>query len=146
MTYSQREMVEVIGPHVSDGVVLLRPMTLHDVEPHLAGEDEPSVRWLSGGVSTRETVTAWIKRSTQGRREYLVRPVPQRSSERLRDAGVLLICEYLRDNTTTDTAMIQVDLDTAVSAKVPVRAGFRFVGKRVTPDRRPLLTFVRRLQ
>ncbi len=50
------------GPsELSDGEVVLRPMTLEDAPAHLAGEDEEQVRWLSGGVSTQESVRAWIR-------------------------------------------------------------------------------------
>ncbi len=48
---------------LTDGVVRLRPMTPADAEQHLAGEDEPTVRFLSGGRSTMETVLAWIERN-----------------------------------------------------------------------------------
>jgi RimJ/RimL family protein N-acetyltransferase len=47
---------------LTDGVVTLRPMTPADAERHLAGEDEPTARFLSGGHSTMETVLAWIER------------------------------------------------------------------------------------
>lgn len=46
-----------------DGVVRLRPMSVEDAEVHLSGEDESTVRWLSGERSTIETVTAWIERN-----------------------------------------------------------------------------------
>ena len=45
-----------------DEVVVLRCLRLHDVEAHLAGEDEDQVRWLNEGHhSTPERVTAWIR-------------------------------------------------------------------------------------
>jgi len=50
------------GVQLTDGVILLRPMTPADAATHLAGEDEPTARFLSGGRSTIETVTAWIER------------------------------------------------------------------------------------
>jgi hypothetical protein len=52
---------------LTDGVVTLRPMTPADAELHLAGEDEPTVRFLSGGRSTMETVLAWIERNRVSR-------------------------------------------------------------------------------
>lgn len=181
MIYSHREMDEEIGPRVSDGVVFLGPMSLDDVEPHLTGEDQPTVRWLSGGVSTRETVSAWITRNRESWRgggpirSFGIRDVsgeligmveanldmqgvragvanisyglyPRARGSGFATRAVLLICDYLRDSTPTDTALIQVDIDNEASARVPVRAGFRFVGRRVTPERTELLTFVRRLQ
>ena len=48
---------------LTDGIVTLRSMTPADAELHLAGEDEPTVQYLSGGHSTMETVLAWIGRS-----------------------------------------------------------------------------------
>lgn len=47
---------------LADGVIRLSPLTLNDVEPHLAGEDAELVRWLSGGISTRQTVEDYIRR------------------------------------------------------------------------------------
>lgn len=52
---------------LSDGVVTLRPMTPADAAVHLAGEDEPTARFLSGGRSTMETVLAWIERNRVSR-------------------------------------------------------------------------------
>jgi RimJ/RimL family protein N-acetyltransferase len=49
------------GPKLSDGTVTLSPLCLDDVEPHLAGEDEPLVRWLNGGPGTREGTEAYIR-------------------------------------------------------------------------------------
>jgi RimJ/RimL family protein N-acetyltransferase len=48
---------------LTDEVVVLRPFTLADVDAHLTGEDVEQVKWLSGGTSTRESVTAWILRN-----------------------------------------------------------------------------------
>lgn len=53
-----RRMHEV---KLSDGIITLSPLRLDDVEAHLAGEDEPLVRWLSGGPGTREGVEAYIR-------------------------------------------------------------------------------------
>jgi RimJ/RimL family protein N-acetyltransferase len=46
---------------LSDGVVLLRPLVLSDVDAHLAGEDHELVRWLSGAPGTRETVEDYVR-------------------------------------------------------------------------------------
>ncbi|MET9063252.1 MULTISPECIES: GNAT family N-acetyltransferase [Streptomyces] len=46
---------------LSDGIVTLSPLRPDDVEPHLAGEDELLVRWLSGGPSTREGAEAYFR-------------------------------------------------------------------------------------
>lgn len=46
---------------LSDGVISLAPLRPEDAEAHLAGEDEPMVRWLSGGRSTRGDVDAYIR-------------------------------------------------------------------------------------
>ncbi len=51
----------VAANELTDGVVTLRPMTPADAESHLAGEDEQTVRFLSGGRSTMETVLLWIE-------------------------------------------------------------------------------------
>jgi RimJ/RimL family protein N-acetyltransferase len=44
----------------SDGTVTLSALRLDDVDAHLAGEDEPLVRWLSGGPGTRQGVEDYI--------------------------------------------------------------------------------------
>ncbi|WP_234335416.1 MULTISPECIES: hypothetical protein [Streptomyces] len=44
-----------------DGIITLSPLRLDDAEAHLAGEDEPLVRWLSGGPGTREGVDTNIR-------------------------------------------------------------------------------------
>jgi RimJ/RimL family protein N-acetyltransferase len=46
---------------LSDGIIALSPLRLDDAATHLAGEDEPMVRWLSGGPGTREGVEAYIR-------------------------------------------------------------------------------------
>ncbi|MFB7290229.1 GNAT family N-acetyltransferase [Actinacidiphila glaucinigra] len=46
---------------LSDGIIALSPLRLDDAQAHLAGEDEPLVRWLSGGRGTREGVEAYIR-------------------------------------------------------------------------------------
>ena len=51
----------IASNELTDCVVTLRPMTSADAEIHLAGEDEQTVRFLSGGRSTMETVLAWIE-------------------------------------------------------------------------------------
>lgn len=38
-------------------------MTLDDVDAHIAGEDDETVRFFSGGRSTVETTSAWIARN-----------------------------------------------------------------------------------
>jgi RimJ/RimL family protein N-acetyltransferase len=50
---------------LTDGVVYLRPMTADDVHAHLAGEDEVTARFVSGGRSTTRTVAAWIERNRE---------------------------------------------------------------------------------
>lgn len=48
---------------LTDGVVELSAFLLDDVEAHLAGEDEASVRWLTDGqASTVASTTAWAQR------------------------------------------------------------------------------------
>ena len=47
---------------LSDGTVTLSPLSLSDVDAHLAGEDDQLVRWLNGGPGTRATVEAHIRR------------------------------------------------------------------------------------
>ena len=47
---------------LGDGVIRLSPLHLDDVDAHLAGEDAELVRWLSGGVSTRQSVQDYIRR------------------------------------------------------------------------------------
>ena len=49
----------------TDGIILLRQMTLDDVDEHLAGEDSATVKYFSGGVSSVQSVTDWINRSAK---------------------------------------------------------------------------------
>lgn len=48
---------------LTDEVLLLRPFQPDDAPAHLAGEDAEQIRWLSGGVSSLDTVSAWIARN-----------------------------------------------------------------------------------
>lgn len=48
---------------LGDGTVVLRPLTMDDAAAHLAGEDSEFSTWLSGGVSTEETVRRHMERS-----------------------------------------------------------------------------------
>ncbi len=50
---------------LTDGVVVISPLQWDDVEPHLAGEDDELVRWLSGGPGSRATVHAHVRRSIE---------------------------------------------------------------------------------
>jgi len=47
-------------PDLSDGIVRLRAFLVGDAVGHLAGEDETTVRFLSGGRSTLAGTRAWI--------------------------------------------------------------------------------------
>jgi RimJ/RimL family protein N-acetyltransferase len=50
-------------PVLSDGVIELTVFRLDDIEAHMEGEDEESIRWLTDGRrSTVETTTAWVQR------------------------------------------------------------------------------------
>jgi RimJ/RimL family protein N-acetyltransferase len=57
--------VALRGEGLTDGVVTLRPLTLDDVDDHLAGEDAELVRWLNGGPGTRETVERYVRCAIQ---------------------------------------------------------------------------------
>jgi RimJ/RimL family protein N-acetyltransferase len=57
------------APHLTDGQILLRPLTDADADDHLAGEDDEQVRWLSGRPATIESVRAWIARNERDWRE-----------------------------------------------------------------------------
>lgn len=54
---------------LTDEVITLRPMAVSDARAHLEGEDEATVRFLSGGRSTIETVTSWIESNTESWRK-----------------------------------------------------------------------------
>ncbi len=56
-------MTDAHQPRLTDGVIVLRPLTQEDAAAHLAGEDEATARWLSGGRSTLASVQAFIERS-----------------------------------------------------------------------------------
>ena len=48
--------------------ITLRPLTHLDVEAHNVGEDEHTVRWLSGGYGTVESTTAYFDRLAENAR------------------------------------------------------------------------------
>ncbi len=169
------------GAVLSDGVVTLRPFALTDVETHLAGEDEEQVRWLSGGTSTRTSVTAWIERNlhswtTDGPiYNFAVcsmaqhRPIgmieanrrvcgflphvanvsyglyPSARGRGYASRAVRLMVAYLSQRGDISTAVIQVDPENQRSARVAERAGFRSVGRRVSPDGHVFDTYVKSL-
>ncbi len=45
---------------LAGGLGRLRPLTINDADLHLAGEDDEMARFLSGGVSTMETVQNYL--------------------------------------------------------------------------------------
>ncbi len=49
------------GPRLTDGVIVLRPLTQADAVAHLAGEDDAMARWLGGGRSSLAGVRAAIE-------------------------------------------------------------------------------------
>ncbi len=55
-------MTDAQEPRLTDGVILLRPLTPDDGAAQLAGEDEAMARSLSGGRSTLATVHTAIER------------------------------------------------------------------------------------
>ncbi|WP_406002373.1 GNAT family N-acetyltransferase [Streptomyces sp. NBC_00829] len=50
-----------MNTELTDGIVALTPLTLEDVDAHLAGEDDLLVRWLNGGPGTREGTEAYFR-------------------------------------------------------------------------------------
>ena len=50
---------------LTNGTLSLRPFTLDDAEYHLTHEDSETEKWLSGGKSTLESVTAWIQKNAE---------------------------------------------------------------------------------
>lgn len=152
-------------------------MTLDDAAFHLAGEDEPTVRYLSGGRSTLATVTAWIElnrrswesggpvrcfgiceaitdqlvgmveanlaapgfRAGVANISYGIYPAARGKGYATR--AVLLVADYLAEKTDAGVAVIQVHIENEASAAVPVRAGFRRLGERVTSAGERMLTF-----
>lgn len=48
-------------PILTDGTVFLRPLHPDDAVDHLAGEDDETAKWLSGGRSTLATVQKFIQ-------------------------------------------------------------------------------------
>ena len=52
---------------LTDGVVVLRPVTMDDVDDWLAGEDAEQIRWFEApGPAPRENVVAAVERWTAG--------------------------------------------------------------------------------
>ncbi len=151
------------------------------MQAHLQGEDDEQVRWLSGGVSTPATVTAWIERNLQswacdgpiynfaicpdaqqqpvGMIEANVRVpgllphaanisyglYPGARSRGYATRAVQLMVAYLAERDGVRAAVIQIDRQNTRSVRVAERAGFRFVGRRVTPDGDLLDTYVKPL-
>ncbi|MFL5761994.1 MAG: GNAT family N-acetyltransferase [Thermomicrobiales bacterium] len=50
---------------LTDGVVRLVPFKLDYAGEHLAGDDEENIKWLSGGISSIDTVKDWILRGLE---------------------------------------------------------------------------------
>jgi len=50
---------------ITDGVILLRPMSRDDVGVHVAGSDAKQARWLSGAASTPAATREWIQHSAE---------------------------------------------------------------------------------
>jgi hypothetical protein len=50
---------------MTDGVILLRPLTAGGAADHLAGEDEQMAKWLSGGRSTLANAQGYIASSLE---------------------------------------------------------------------------------
>jgi RimJ/RimL family protein N-acetyltransferase len=48
-------------PRLTDGVAVLRPLDLTDIDAHLAGEDDALIRWLNGGPGSRDGVERHIR-------------------------------------------------------------------------------------
>gem|GEM_PF-489674 len=59
---TERLMNSSPEPKLTDGVIVLRPLTMDDAPDHLAGEDDEMAKWLSGGHGTLATVQAYIER------------------------------------------------------------------------------------
>ncbi|MGH9665411.1 MAG: GNAT family N-acetyltransferase, partial [Bryobacteraceae bacterium] len=49
-------------PELTDGVILLRALRAEEAAHHLAGEDDKTAKWLSGGRSTLTNVQDYITR------------------------------------------------------------------------------------
>jgi RimJ/RimL family protein N-acetyltransferase len=58
-------MNSVNNPKLTDGLILLPPLTADDAAEHLAGEDGEMAKWLSGGRSTLANVEAFIQKSQE---------------------------------------------------------------------------------
>jgi RimJ/RimL family protein N-acetyltransferase len=58
-------IAEALGPRLMDGVILIRPMTLDDVDAHVEGHDPEQARWLSGFPSTPEAVAEWVQNNAE---------------------------------------------------------------------------------
>ena len=52
-----RSEARALAIHLADGVITLRPLTEADVAAHNAGEDDRTVRWLTGSYGTIESTT-----------------------------------------------------------------------------------------
>jgi RimJ/RimL family protein N-acetyltransferase len=60
--------------------------------------------------------------------------------------AVALMLRYLTEDSDADVAAIQVHPENHASARVPVRAGFHFLGERMTPEGDRMMTYARALR
>lgn len=51
----------MVDPPLSDGTVTLSPFRPDEVSAHVAGQDELTARWLSGGVVTQHSAAAYFE-------------------------------------------------------------------------------------
>ncbi len=51
--------------NLTNGVISLRPFEITDTDYHLKHEDEEFEKWLSGGKSSRQSVSIWIQKNIE---------------------------------------------------------------------------------
>lgn len=52
-------------PVLTDDVIALRCLSIHDAPAHLNGEDADKIRWVSGGPGSMERLIPWIEQNQQ---------------------------------------------------------------------------------
>ncbi len=141
---------------VTDGVILLRPLTVSDAEAHLAGEDDEQRKWFGHleQASWLEGVIQFIERSqfewtSAGRRNWGIREVETGAlvgnvEARNRGDGsanisvavfpnyrrraVRMACAYARDALSVGRVVAIIDAENFASRRVAENVGFLLDG------------------
>lgn len=109
----------------------LRPLTARDASAHCAGEDELTVRWLTGGYGDVEGTVFFDPDNADGIEPddvSLSHGVhPWARGQGVAPEAVRLVCELLRSEHTGTRAAIRAEPENAASVRVAENCGFTHV-------------------